>query len=162
MRTYVCKASEGVFSGRASCWCRCEPCWCCSPVCYSDSSDSPDRHLCQKRCCHCTCRPCSACLYSAESQWIDGRTAHEHISLSAQNLWEEIKIWWNLKHETLIFFYFFKQAWSEFHHIVLWIERLQSTLITVHYHQRLCPSAICPKRVSLCLTLICSEDLFSQ
>lgn len=91
--TYVCKASEGVFSGTASCWCCCGPSWYCSPACCSDSSDSPDRRLWQRRCCRCTCRPCSACLRSAESQWTDAQTAHVHISPSAQNLSEEIKQW---------------------------------------------------------------------
>lgn len=111
-----------MFSSRGSCWCHCEPSWYCTPVCCSDSFDSPDRRLCQKHVCHCICRPCSACLYSAESQWIDGRTAHEHISLSAQNLWEEKIIWLRFK------------TWDTDEHILLWIERLWSSLIRVSDH----------------------------
>lgn len=88
MTTYVCKASESVFSGRAFCSCCLQPSWCGSPVCCSGSCDSPDTGLCRRLCCRHTCRPYSACLYSAESQWRDGRIAHGHISLSARNLWE--------------------------------------------------------------------------
>ena len=90
--TYVCKASEGVSSGRASSALHWEPSWSRSPVCCSGSSDSPDTHRGWTRPCPSSCRPCSACLCSAGSQWRDGRSVHEHISLSARNLWEETNI----------------------------------------------------------------------
>lgn len=166
---YVCKASESVSSGRASCWCHCGPSWCCSPVCCSGSSDSPDRRLCRKRFCHCTCRPCSACLYSAESQWIDGRIAHEHISLSARNLWQEIKHGRHLKHETLICFKttdpnrFYCQlrgcaALITMSDHYLWV----NFIITKSWRLSDRPSVTSPKSVSLCLILVCSEGLFFE
>ncbi len=171
--TYVCKACGSVFSGRASCCCHCGPSWYGSPVCCSDSSDSPDKRLYQKHFCHCTCRPCSACLYSAESQWIDGRTSHERISLSARSLWEEREdIGWYFEHETLIFF---KQQIISTQHILLWIERLGCIVNTVSgqyflidfiifiaWHPSDCLSVTPPKSVSLCLTLVCSQGLFSE
>ena len=123
--THVCKASEAACSGTASCWCRCGPSWYCSPACCSDSSDSPDRCLWQRRCCRCTCRPCSVCLHSAGSQWTDAPTAHVHISPSARNLSEEVKQWQTFK------------SWDDvrsFPHILPWIERLGTTLITVSDH----------------------------
>lgn len=164
---HVCKASESGSSGRASCWCHCGPSWCDSPECCSGSSDSPDRRPCQKRFCHCTCRPCSACLCSRQSRWIDGRIAREHISLSARNL-RQIK---KSGHGILIIVYFETTD----HNIFPCQLRGCASLSTMsdHYlgmnfiiikawHLSDCSSVTSQKSISLCLTPVCSEDLFFE
>lgn len=156
---YVCRASGSASSGRAACCGQRETCWCYSPECCSDASDSPGRRLGQSCSCPGTCRPCSACPCWAESRWRDGRIARGHIWMSAQSLWKRTR-WFNF--DNWIFKLSFKHILRMKQLFFITTARIIGAWMSLSPKTARFPISLVLRIASRCVWSSCSEGLFSH